>query len=184
MLRSRHSPSLLSGELGDIDRSMDRIPRAERTALIVDDDVFVLSALAEVLSEDGYDVHTASNGFSAMRQAREFRPSVILLDLVLPERTGGDVLTELRADPATHDLAVVIVTGHAEGLTETLLSEADGVIAKPFDVDELMTLVQRALQRAACRHHTEVAPVAAFGHREVAPRAHLASAGRRPRGRP
>ena len=89
-----------------------------RTALVVDDDVFVLAAVADMLSEEGYDVHTASNGFSAMRQATELRPDVILLDLVLPERSGPEVLNELRTSAATRDLAVVVVSGHPGGLTD------------------------------------------------------------------
>src|SRR6266581_9287813 len=107
---------------------MDRVPRSERPALVVDDDVFVLSAMAELLSEDGYDVHTSSNGFSALRQAAEYTPVVVLLDLVLPERSGGDVLAELRADPATRDVAIVLVTGNPQFLTEAQVAEADGVV--------------------------------------------------------
>jgi two-component system KDP operon response regulator KdpE len=148
---------------------MDRAPRLERSALVVDDDVFVLSALAEVLSEEGYDVHTASNGFSAMRQAAEVRPAVILLDLALPERSGNEVLAELRCDAATRDVAIVIVTGHPERLSDALLEEADGVVGKPFDVPELLSIVHRAVQRASTRQ-AEVAPVATMGHREPAAR--------------
>jgi CheY-like chemotaxis protein len=148
---------------------MDRAPRLNRTALVVDDDVFVLSALAEMMSEEGYDVHTASNGFSAIRLATELRPLVILLDLVLPERSGAEVLTDLRSDPATRDAAVVIVTGHAASLSEAQLAETDGLVDKPFDVSELLNTVQRAVQRAAARHD-EVAPVAAIAHREQAAR--------------
>ena len=113
----------------------------ERTALVVDDDAFILSALAEVLSEDGYDVHIASNGFSALRQAMELRPTVILLDLVLPERSGKDILRDLRADPATRDMAIVVVTGHAECLNAAQLTEIDGLVAKPFDLGDLLVTV-------------------------------------------
>ena len=133
--------------------------------MIVDDDVFVLAELAELLSEDGYDVHTASNGFSAVRQARELRPSVVLLDLMLPERSGNDVLDDLRTDPATRDGAVVVVTGHADALADRHLSNADGVVIKPFDIDDLLATVQRAVIRAAARR-AEVAPIVAVAHRE------------------
>lgn len=133
----------------------------DRTALVVDDDVFLLSAMAELLSEDGYDVHTASNGFSALRVAVECRPAVILLDLMLPERSGSDVLADLRADQVTRDTAIVVVSGHPEALTEAQLAQTDGLVAKPFDLEELGLAVERALQRAATRR-AEVAPVAAF----------------------
>ena len=128
---------------------MDRVPRLERIALVVDDDIFVLSALAELLSEDGYDVHTASNGFSALRMATECRPSVVLLDLALPERGGTEVLAELRGDPATRDVAIVVVTGNPQLITEAQLAATDGLISKPFDASELMATVERAVVRAS-----------------------------------
>jgi len=83
---------------------------------VVDDDVFVLSALAELLTEEGFDVHTASNGFSAARVAVECRPSVILLDLKLPKVTGLDVLKRIKADARTQRIPVVVLTSKA--LTE------------------------------------------------------------------
>jgi CheY-like chemotaxis protein len=161
---------------------MEHVPRLERTALVVDDDVFVVSALAEILEDDGFDVQTATNGFSAMRHALANRPSVILLDVALPERSGTEVLKDLRSDPATRDLAVVLVTGFAERLTEAELASADGVVPKPFDAGELLETIQHALQRAASRR-AEVAPVAATNHREADLRARRAAAARRTRGR-
>jgi two-component system KDP operon response regulator KdpE len=161
---------------------MDLATRTNRIALVVDDDVFVLSAMAELLSEEGYDVHTASNGFSALRQAAEYRPMVILLDLVLPERSGIDVLTEIRADPATRDMAIVLVTGNSQLLTEAHIAEADGVVLKPFDVAELLKTVHHAVQRATGRH-AEVVPVAALAHRQPAPRPGRVASPRRTRGR-
>src|SRR3954471_18205735 len=93
-------------------------PRSDRTALVVDDDVFVLSALAELLSEEGFDVHTATNGFSASRVAQECHPGLILLDVKLPERSGGEILSELRSDPVTRDSAIVVVSANAHLLSE------------------------------------------------------------------
>src|SRR3954469_12595305 len=113
---------------GGIRRRMEHAPRVERTALVIDDDKFVVSALAELLEDDGFDVHTATNGFSALRQALELRPSLILLDLALPERTGDELLDDLRADQLTRDLAIVVVTGYAERLSEKQIAETDGVI--------------------------------------------------------
>src|SRR5216683_2887807 len=161
---------------------VEHVSRSDRVALVVDDDVFVLSAMAELLSEEGYDVHTSSNCFSALRQATEYKPVVILLDLVLPERSGGDVLAELRADPAMRDIAIVLVTGNPQFLTEAQIAEADGVVVKPFDVDELVQTVHRAVQRAATRH-AEVVPVAATSHREPASRQRRPAGARRTRGR-
>jgi DNA-binding response OmpR family regulator len=161
---------------------MDRAPRLERTALVVDDDAFVVSALAEVLSEDGYDVHTASNGFSAVRFAQAYRPAVVLLDLALPERSGTEVLAELRGSSSTHDMAIVIVTANPRQLTAAQLADIDGVVAKPFDIAELLETVHSALQRATLRQ-VEVAPVAAISHRGLAARIRRSGGARRSRGR-
>jgi DNA-binding response OmpR family regulator len=148
---------------------MDHAPRLERTALVVDDDKFVVSALAELLEDDGFDVHTATNGFSALRQAIEVRPSVVLLDLALPERSGISLLEDLRADAASHDVAIVVVSGYPDRLSEAHLSQIDGIVPKPFDAAELMEAIQSALQRAASRR-AEVAPIVAQSHREASPR--------------
>jgi CheY-like chemotaxis protein len=138
---------------------VDRVPRLERIALVVDDDIFVLSAMAELLAEDGYDVHTASNGFSAVRMALECHPLIVLLDLALPERSGTDVLAELRRDAVTRDAAIVAVTGNPQLLTEAQLADLDGLVSKPYEAAELLETVQRAVRRALIRH-AEVAPVA------------------------
>jgi CheY-like chemotaxis protein len=161
---------------------MDHAQRLDRTALIVDDDVFVLSALAELLEEDGFDVHTASNGFSALRLAMELRPAVILLDLALPERSGAELLDDLRADAGTRDSAIVVVSGYAGTLSEAQLAETDGLISKPFDVTELLTIVHRAGQRAASRR-AEVAPVVAVTRREPGARVRRPTGARHTRGR-
>jgi len=134
---------------------------------VVDDDAFVVSALAEVLEQDGFVVHVSSNGFSAARLARESRPSVVLLDWMLPERSGGDVLADLRGDTATSDMAIVVVTANARLLTAEQVAHTDGVVEKPFDVSELLAIVHRAVLRGVQRE-TEVAPVAARWHRDPA----------------
>jgi CheY-like chemotaxis protein len=148
---------------------MERAPRNDRTALVVEDDTFTLSALAEILEDDGYDVHTASNGFSALRQVAATQPAVILLDIVLPERSGLEVLEELRADPVHRDMAIVLISGRLESMSPAELAEADGVLGKPFDIDDLLMVVRRALQRASARRD-EVARVGQVARRDAAAR--------------
>ena len=144
--------------------------------------MFVLAALAELLEEDGYDVHTASNGFSALRQAVELHPAVMLLDLSLPERSGREVLEDLRAEPSTRDMAIVVVSGRPDSLSESDVAQTDGVIGKPYDEIELLAVVHHAVQRAAIRR-AEVAPVAAVSHRAQGVGARREPATRRSRGR-
>jgi DNA-binding response OmpR family regulator len=158
--------------------------RAHATALVVDDDVCVRALLSELLLEEGFDVTQASNGFSGLRVATETHPQVILLDLVLPEVSGVDVLRELRQNQMTRDAAIVIVSGNTQVLSARQIAEADAVVAKPFDINALVATVHQVLARA--RHlASEVAPVAqASAHHDGTRRSRLPGTMRRTRGRP
>lgn len=79
--------------------------------LLVEDSKFLRLATERALARAGYDVITAEDGESALQAAREKRPSVILLDMLLPRMTGPDVLKGLKKDPATAGIAVVVLTG-------------------------------------------------------------------------
>ena len=173
-------PSLERG--GVKGSTMDRVSRSGPVALVVDDDIFVLSALAELLSEEGFDVHTASNGFSALRLASECRPAVVLLDLVLPELSGTEVIAALRAEPATCNVAIVVVTANPAGLTEAQLDETEGVVTKPYEATVLLASVHRAVRRASARR-AEVAPVAPTAHGAPTGRQRRAPGVRHTRGR-
>jgi len=139
---------------------------------VVDDDVVLRAALTELLEQEGFlNVIHASNGFSGLRLALEHHPQVVLLDLMLPELSGADVLRELRDGPDARELAIVVVTGIPESLSVAQLADIDGVVPKPFDVNYLLMTVRRAIQRAATRA-AEVLPVAPApptraGHRRV-----------------
>ncbi len=111
-------------------------------ALVIDDDRGIRSLLSAGLSEAGWTVVEASNGFSGLRHADQERPDVILLDLALPEIDGLAVLAELRRRPATRTVPVVAVTGHPERLVERPGS-VNALLSKPFDLDHAVGLVTR-----------------------------------------
>jgi two-component system, cell cycle response regulator len=79
--------------------------------LLVDDSKFLRLATERALARAGYEVRSAMDGESALKIARETRPDVILLDMLLPKMTGPDVLKALKKDPATAEIAVVVLTG-------------------------------------------------------------------------
>lgn len=79
--------------------------------LLCDDSKFLRLATERALARAGYDVTTATDGEQALQLAREKRPNVILLDMLLPKMTGPDVLKALKKDPATAGIAVVVFTG-------------------------------------------------------------------------
>lgn len=79
--------------------------------LLVDDSKFMRLATERALARAGYEVVTAVDGEDALRVAREKRPDLILLDMLLPKMTGPEVLRALKNDPVTAGMAVVVLTG-------------------------------------------------------------------------
>ncbi len=97
-------------ESGEQQGSMRGVARMTKI-LLVDDSKFLRLATERALARAGYDVRSATDGESALNMAREIRPDVILLDMLLPKMTGPDVLKALKRDPATAGIAVVAFTG-------------------------------------------------------------------------
>jgi CheY-like chemotaxis protein len=102
--RSRSAVTAISTGLGERRVRMTKI-------LLVDDSKFLRLATERALARAGYAVSTATDGENALQIAREKRPDVILLDMLLPKMTGPDVLKALKSDPATSGIAVVAFTG-------------------------------------------------------------------------
>jgi Response regulators consisting of a CheY-like receiver domain and a winged-helix DNA-binding domain len=78
--------------------------------LIVEDDKFLLKLLETKLQKEGFGVQTAENGVQAIEILKTSRPTLILLDLILPEKNGFEVLAEIKASPETHDIPVLIIS--------------------------------------------------------------------------
>ncbi|HTZ82051.1 MAG TPA: response regulator [Candidatus Acidoferrales bacterium] len=101
--------------------------RGKITILLVDDSKFLRLATERALARAGYDVLTADDGEQALRTAREKRPHVILLDMLLPKISGLDVLKALKKDPIMAGIAVVAFTALSNKNAERL--QRDGVCA-------------------------------------------------------
>jgi two-component system cell cycle response regulator len=116
--------------------------------LIADDSTAVRSILRRQLTSAGIEVLEASNGQEAVHQARSARPDVVLLDVDMPVLDGFQVLSILRADPATRDLPVLFLTGRVDTaeLIEGLDLGAFDYVKKPCDVGELIARVRAALR--------------------------------------
>jgi CheY-like chemotaxis protein len=115
--------------------------------LCADDDPDILALLALRLERAGYRVAKAVDGEQALAMARELKPRVAVLDVMMPRLTGIEVLAALRADPATRDLRVVIVSARAQDtdIARGLAAGADAYLAKPFQAPELIELVEGLL---------------------------------------
>ncbi len=119
------------------------------TALIVDDEPQANRLLAMLMQIRGYQTVCAFRGADAIRLAHSEQPDVVLLDLMLPDRTGLDVLGELRDDPATSLLPVVVVTARLvqESRAQSLRAGASDYIHKPFTPEQIFEAVETSRSR-------------------------------------
>ena len=122
--------------------------RGERV-LVVDDEPDIVALVVYHLAKAGYRVSSAASGPGALEAARREGPALIVLDLMLPGCSGFDVLEELRADPDTRDIAVLMLTARKDepDRIRGLSLGADDYITKPFSPPELVLRVGAILRR-------------------------------------
>lgn len=134
-------------------------PVPPHRVLVVDDEPDIAGLVAYHLAKAGYRVSTAADGTEALARARAERPDLVVLDLMLPGRSGLDVLAELRRTDETKQVGVILLTARKEEPDRIagLSQGADDYLAKPFSPQELVLRVGAVLRRLAA------APVAAGG---------------------
>jgi DNA-binding response OmpR family regulator len=142
--------------------------------LIVEDDIAILSGLIDLLDSEGFDVCSARDGDKAMRLYEERKPDLILLDIMIPEKSGYDVCKEIRRDDALTPILMLTAKGEEIDKVVGLEIGADDYIVKPFSVNELLARVRAALRRAAARsvssaHKWDDSPIA-FGNVRIDPK--------------
>jgi two-component system phosphate regulon response regulator PhoB len=119
--------------------------------LVVDDEPDITALVAYHLAKGGYRVSTAANGADALRAAREERPDIVVLDLMLPGLSGYEVLQELRKREETRDVGVILLTARREEADRIrgLSLGADDYLTKPFSPQELALRVGALIRRLA-----------------------------------
>jgi two-component system phosphate regulon response regulator PhoB len=124
---------------------------ATQRVLVVDDEPDITGLVAYHLAKGGYRVSTAANGRDALRAAREERPDLIVLDLMLPGLSGYEVLAELRRRDETRDVGVIVLTARKDepDRIKGLSLGADDYLSKPFSPQELLLRVTAVLRRLA-----------------------------------
>lgn len=115
--------------------------------LVVDDSQDILTSLTDLLEESGYYVLTAGNSQSALRIMQENIPDLILCDIVMPELTGYDLLSEIKKNTMTMNIPFIFISAQAEKMDvkKGLNAGADEYLTKPFDSVALLGLVERML---------------------------------------
>ena len=119
----------------------------KNTLLIVDDEKVNLKILTHILGAD-YIIYTATNGASAIEKAREYRPDLILLDIIMPEMDGYEILTEIKKCEILQKIPIIFITGLSSEADEEkgLTYEAADYIAKPFSATIVKLRVKNQIQ--------------------------------------
>jgi two-component system, OmpR family, response regulator len=133
--------------------------------LVVDDEPNITDLVATALRYEGFDVAVASTGSEAIREAMVFRPDLVVLDVMLPDRDGYELLTRLRADHVRLPVVFLTARDSTEDKVKGLTVGGDDYVTKPFSLEELLARVRAVLRR------TQTTPAAAsrlvFGDLEL-----------------
>jgi DNA-binding response OmpR family regulator len=119
-----------------------------KTVLIIEDEPAILNALKDNLEFEGYQVLTASEGDAGLKLAREKRPDLVILDLMLPKISGYEICRELRRNKGA--IPILMLTARSEEADRVLGLDlgADDYVIKPFSVRELLARVRALLRRS------------------------------------
>jgi DNA-binding response OmpR family regulator len=122
--------------------------RSGQRILIVDDEASVADLIEAVLVSEGYTVAIARDGIQGILLARDWKPDLVLMDVMLPGIDGTTAIRRLKSDPETSDLPIVAMSaGRTIRRQSNELSDADAALAKPFDIEALLAQIEFLLSR-------------------------------------
>ncbi len=119
--------------------------------LVVEDEEHIRKILEYNLKLDGFEVHLAENGQMGLELAREKKPDVILLDWMMPEMDGLEVVSQLKQDKTTENIPIFMLTakGMMVDVGQALCEGADDYITKPFDPMQLGKTIKKKMEKCA-----------------------------------
>lgn len=126
----------------------DALDSGKRKVLVVDDDEELVELICDQLSQDGrFEIRAANNGFDAGMMVKEYRPDLIVLDVMLPDINGKEVCQRVRSDKSMHEVRIICISGMVEEdkIEELRAAGANDFIKKPFEVDMLIDRVCQLL---------------------------------------
>jgi DNA-binding response OmpR family regulator len=118
--------------------------------MVIEDEPSILKALIEVLQMNGYEVASAVNGEQGLNIIADFKPDMILLDLILPGKNGFEVLKEVKASPENSHIPVIILSnlGDEEEIQQGLkLGATDFLIKADYDLSEVVKIIAKYLKK-------------------------------------
>jgi DNA-binding response OmpR family regulator len=120
--------------------------------LCVEDEPEMIDLIRLILGRRGFDVKGANGGVEGLKMIQKEKPDLILLDLMMPDMDGWEVYQQIKADEHTRSIPVIVVTAKAQSIDKVLglhIAKVDDYIAKPFNPQELLSSVERVLQKKA-----------------------------------
>lgn len=116
--------------------------------LIVDDEPNIVISLEYLMQKEGFEIAVATDGEAALKLASEFRPDLVLLDVMMPKKSGFEVCELLRADPALAGIKIIMLTakGRETEVTKGLALGANTYITKPFSTKDLIVQIKSLLE--------------------------------------
>ena len=118
-----------------------------KRVLVCDDEPYIVESVSYVVRKAGYEVLVAEDGEEALRAAREERPDLVFLDIMMPRLSGYEVCRRLKQDPATRDIYIVMLTarGQQEDEQKALELGADEFMTKPFSPRKMRAKLEEVL---------------------------------------
>lgn len=119
-----------------------------KRVLLIEDEPNIIEAISFILSRDGWTVHTHQDGTTAMTKVQAQPPDMIILDVMLPGRSGFDILRDLRATDATKDIPVMMLTARGQEKDRALAIRlgANHFMTKPFSNTEVRDYVRTMME--------------------------------------
>jgi len=124
----------------------------KRYILVVDDDPDLVETISIMLESNGFEVGKAYDGIEGEEAIKQRRPDLIILDVMMPRKDGYKLCAELKSNPDTEDIPIILLTAVGEAVPTTRYTHADGMsteadeyIAKPIDTQSLLEAIRRLL---------------------------------------
>ncbi|MBN2198472.1 MAG: response regulator transcription factor [Candidatus Aminicenantes bacterium] len=147
--------------------------------LVVEDDAAILTGLVDLLRGEGYETAQAADGKAALRLFAASRPSLVLLDIMIPEKSGYDVCREIRLKDARTPILMLTAKGQEADKVAGLELGADDYVVKPFGIAELLARVRALLRRGRREPGVKNGLPIAFGDVRVDPRTYEGRRGKK-----
>jgi DNA-binding response OmpR family regulator len=122
----------------------------DKIIVCIEDEQEMIDLIRLILSRRGFQVKGANGGRTGLDLVRKEPPDLVLLDLMMPDMDGWEVYQQMKANEATRDIPVIVVTAKAQSIDKVLglhIAKVDDYIAKPFSPQELLTSVDNVLQK-------------------------------------